>query len=257
MNVTDSMAGGDTTADGTGSSLGGNVVNAPIGGAAGVFGSAASVIGFADGGSVNDVVSGSGGNVDTSGAGGSLAGNVLSAQALPVAEVFGTAATVGGLATRAGENTTDVVSVLQAALQTQHLSNVDLDFVLPPGAVVPLQPDDLEDVPDDEDGILDPTLRQYGGYTPLVKLFGEPVFLPTSRLRRAPSKPTALNRSKSFTKDQKLELRMKLGELVDTEERYVLKLNELVKHIADDFRQHARKRPKESLSPTDKDIEKL
>jgi len=110
MNVTDSMAGGDTTADGTGSSLGGNVVNAPIGGAAGVFGSAASVIGFADGGSVNDVVSGSGGNVDTSGAGGSLAGNALSAQALPVAEVFGTAATVGGFATGAGENTTDVVS---------------------------------------------------------------------------------------------------------------------------------------------------
>ena len=155
------------------------------------------------------------------------------------------------------ENTAEVIRVLQNALQTQHINNVDIDFVLPPGSIVPLQPEELEEVPEDEDDILDPTLRQYGGYNPLVKLWGEPVFLPTSRLRRAPSKPSSLNRSKSFTKDQKLELRMKLGELVDTEERYVLKLNELVKHIADDFRQNARKRPKESLSPSDEDIEKL
>lgn len=155
------------------------------------------------------------------------------------------------------ENTVDVVSVLQAALQTQHMSNVDIDFVLPPGAIVPLQTDDLEEVPDDEDDILDPTLRQYGGYTPLVKLFGEPVFLPTSRLRRAPSKPTALNRSKSFTKDQKLELRMKMCELVDTEERYVRKIGELVRHIADDFRQGAQERDSASLSPSQEQVEKL
>lgn len=155
------------------------------------------------------------------------------------------------------ENTTSVVSVLQAALQTQHLSNVDIDFVLPPGAIVPLQPDDLEDVPDDEDDIMDPTLRQYGGYTPLVKLFGEPVFLPTSRLRRAPSKPTALNRSKSFTKDQKLELRMKMRELVDTEERYVRKVGELVRHIADDFRQGAQERDPSSLGPSEEQLNML
>lgn len=155
------------------------------------------------------------------------------------------------------ENTNDVVSVLQAALQTQHVSNVDLDFVLPPGAIVPLQADDLEEVPDDEDDILDPTLRQYGGYTPLVKLFGEPVFLPTSRLRRAPSKPTALNRSKSFTKDQRLELRMKMCEVVDTEERYVRKLGELVRHIADDFRQGAQSRDPTGLSPSEEQVDKL
>lgn len=155
------------------------------------------------------------------------------------------------------ENTEEVIDVLQAALQTQHVSNVDIDFVLPPGAIIPLQPADLEDVPDDEDDILDPTLRQYGGYTPLVKLFGEPVFLPTSRLRRAPSKPTSLNRSKSFNKDQKIELRMKLGELFDTEERYVAKLRELVKHIAHDFRESAKNRKPESLSPSEEELEKL
>ncbi|KAK2010795.1 RhoGEF domain-containing protein [Colletotrichum eremochloae] len=156
------------------------------------------------------------------------------------------------------ENAAEVIETLRTALQTQHLSNVDVDFVLPPGSIVPLQTEDLlEELPDDEDDFLDPTLRQYGGYTPLVKALGEPVFLPTSRLRRAPSKPTSLNRSKSFSKDQKVDLRMKLGELVDTEERYVLKLNELVKHIADDFRQSAKKRDPSSLSPSEEELEKL
>ncbi|KAH7319854.1 hypothetical protein B0I35DRAFT_221895 [Stachybotrys elegans] len=155
------------------------------------------------------------------------------------------------------ENTAEVIASLQAALQTQHINNVDMDFILPPGAIVPLQAADLEEVPDDEDDILDPTLRQYAGYTPLVKLFGEPVFLPTSRLRRAPSKPTSLNRSKSFSKDQKYELRMKLTELVDTEERYVMKLAELVKHVAHDFRESARARPPGSLSPSEEELERL
>ncbi|KAF7543660.1 hypothetical protein G7046_g9955 [Stylonectria norvegica] len=155
------------------------------------------------------------------------------------------------------ENTPEIIDALQEALQTQHVSHVDMDLVLPPGAIVPLQLEDLEDVPDDEDDILDPTLRQYAGYTPLVKLFGEPVFLPTSRLRRAPSKPTSLNRSKAFTKDQKMELRMKLGELVHTEERYVVKLNELVQNVAADFRESASRRKPGSLSPSEEELERL
>ncbi|KAK4098295.1 hypothetical protein N658DRAFT_509634 [Parathielavia hyrcaniae] len=155
------------------------------------------------------------------------------------------------------ENTTEAVEILEHALQTQHVSNVDMDLVLPPGSIVPLEVADFDEMPDDEDDMPDPTLRQYGGYTPLVKLFGEPVFLPTSKLRRAPSRPTSLNRTKSFSKNQKVELRMKMGELVDTEERYVLKLNELVNNIANDFRQKARERPAGSVSPSDEDLEKL
>ncbi|KAL5601076.1 hypothetical protein BROUX41_005905 [Berkeleyomyces rouxiae] len=154
-------------------------------------------------------------------------------------------------------NTVDVIKSLQTALQTQHISNVDLDFVLPPGSVVPLQPEDYEDYTDDEDDILDPSLRQYGGYTPLVRLLGESVFLPTSRLRRAPSKPTSLNRGKAFSKDQKFDLRMKLCELVDTEERYVKKISELVTSIAADFRNAARNKTAESQSPTVEEVEKL
>ncbi|KAI2636079.1 hypothetical protein GGS21DRAFT_514481 [Xylaria nigripes] len=155
------------------------------------------------------------------------------------------------------ENTIDVIQKLQMALQTHHVSNVDIDLVLPPNSIVPLQPADFEEVPEDEDDILDPTLRQYGIYTPLVKLFGEPIFLPTARLRRAPSKPSALNRTKSFSKDQKLELRRKMAELVETEERYVMKLDELVNHVAKEHRQRAKDRQPNSLGPSAEDVDKL
>lgn len=155
------------------------------------------------------------------------------------------------------DNTTGVINVLQSALQTQHISNVDIDLVLPPRSITPLNDDELEEVPEDEDDLLDPTLRQYGKYSPLVRVWGEPVFLPTAKLRRAPSRPTSLNRGKSFTKHQKVDLRMKLGELVDTEERYVMKLNELVNHIAEEFRQTARHRPPGSISPTEDEVDRL
>lgn len=155
------------------------------------------------------------------------------------------------------ENTVDVIQKLQVALQTQHVSNVDVDLVLPPGSIIPLQPADFEEIPEDEDDILDPTLRQYGMYTPLIKLFGEPVFLPTARLRRAPSKPSALNRTKSFSKDQKLELRRKMMELVETEERYVAKLDELVTHVAREYRRKAENRQPNSFSPSFDDVDKL
>lgn len=155
------------------------------------------------------------------------------------------------------ENTADVIQKLHTALQTQHVSNVDIDLVLPPGSILPLQPADFEETLEDEDDILDPTLRQYGMYTPLVRLFGEPMFLPTSRLRRAPSKPSVLNRTKSFSKDQKLELRRKMAELVETEERYVAKLDELVNHVAVEYRQKANDRQPNSFSPSVADVEKL
>ncbi|KAJ4151624.1 hypothetical protein LMH87_012314 [Akanthomyces muscarius] len=155
------------------------------------------------------------------------------------------------------DNIAAVVTALQDALQPQHVSNLDIDFILPPGSIVPMQEEDLEDVPEDEDDILDPTLRQYGGYTPLVKLLGEPVFIPTSRLRRAPSKPTSINKSKTFTVEQKIELRMKLAELVDTEERYVLKLNELAHAVVDKFRDGAQQRLGQTLTAAEEELARL
>ncbi|MGH3517890.1 MAG: beta strand repeat-containing protein [Haloechinothrix sp.] len=110
VNTTDSAAGGDSTTDGTGSSLGGNVVQAPIGGAATLFGSAASWVGSATGFGTNDVISQAGGDVNTAGDEGSISGNVLSAQALPIAQAFGNAGSLTAIAAANGTNTTDATS---------------------------------------------------------------------------------------------------------------------------------------------------
>ncbi|TVY84667.1 Rho guanine nucleotide exchange factor gef2 [Lachnellula suecica] len=158
------------------------------------------------------------------------------------------------------ENMEDVIQDIEAALRPQHINHVDIDLVLPPGSIADFQDAIVEEGAEDnmeDDELLDPTLKQYGMYAPLVKLFGEVAFLPTSKLRRAPSKPTSLNRSRSFMKDQKMSLRREMGELVDTEERYVIKMHELVNHIADDFRTRAKERPFGSFSPSEQDLAKL
>lgn len=152
------------------------------------------------------------------------------------------------------ENAAEVIQIIQTALQPQHISHVDIDLVLPPGSIAP-----LEEVEEIEEGEIfpDPVLKQYGAYAPLVKLFGEVAFLPTSKLRRAPSKANSLNRSRSFMKDQKMSLRREMGEFVDTEERYVIKMHELVNHMADDFRAKAKGRTYGSFSPSEEDLTKL
>jgi hypothetical protein len=156
------------------------------------------------------------------------------------------------------ENAGEVIQDIEAALRPQNISHVDIDLVLPPASILPLLPHDVEDVEEvDDEDFFDPSLKQYGSYAPLVKLFGDVVFLPTSKLRRAPSKPTSLIRTKSFLKDQKLSLRREMGELVDTEERYVIKMHELVNHIADDFRDKAKNRAFGSFSPSVEELQKL
>ncbi|KAL3420012.1 RhoGEF domain-containing protein [Phlyctema vagabunda] len=154
------------------------------------------------------------------------------------------------------ENIGEVLQDLEAALRPQNVGYLDVDLVLPPNSIAPFQePDEDDDMEEDE--ALDPTLRQYGVYAPLVKLFGELSFLPTSRLRRAPSRPTSMHRTRSFMKDQKLSLRREMAELVDTEERYVMKMHELVNHMADDFRAKAKSRAFGSFSPSEDDLQKL
>ena len=157
------------------------------------------------------------------------------------------------------ENASDVAQDIEAALRPQNINHVDIDLVLPPGSISPFQQDTdhISDEHLEEEAILDPPLKQYGPYATLIKQFGEVTFLPTSKLRRAPSKPTSINRTKSFLKDQKISLRREMGELVDTEERYVMKVNELVNQIADEFRAKAKARKLGSSSPTEQDLQKL
>jgi hypothetical protein len=153
------------------------------------------------------------------------------------------------------ENSAEVLEDIKAGLQPQSINHVDVDLVLPPGSITGLQ-DEQEDLPDDETSF-DPTLHQYGKYAPLIKLFGATTFMPTSKLRRAPSKPTTLNRSTSFLRDQKMSLRREMGEFVDTEERYVIKIHELVNQIAEDLRQKTRAKGFGSTSPSEQDLQKL
>jgi hypothetical protein len=156
------------------------------------------------------------------------------------------------------ENMAEVLEDMTAALRPHSINHVDLDLVLPPGSIAPFEELDPDEHMDEEDdALMDPTLKQYGEYGPLVKLFGEVAFLPTSRLRRAPSKANSLNRSRSFMKDQKMSLRREMSEFVDTEERYVMKMHELVNNIADDFREKAKNKPFGSFSPSEEDLKKL
>jgi hypothetical protein len=154
------------------------------------------------------------------------------------------------------ENVADVIRDVRQALAEQSISWLDLDVVLPPGSMKEVdkavRSSAASEIDDDQLSLL-----RYGEYAELVKLFGEPAFLPTSRLRRAPSRPTALNRSATFTKKQKENIRREMCELLDTEENYVSKLNELVHSIASEFREKANAKAPTSLSPSAESLSKL
>ncbi|KZF19357.1 hypothetical protein L228DRAFT_250947 [Xylona heveae TC161] len=166
---------------------------------------------------------------------------------------------IGELASRLEkvEDTLTVIEEVQAALAEQFLSWIDVDLVLPAGSIAERASTAEEaqdvDLPGDENN----TQERYGQCGPLVSLFGSPAFLPTSKMRRAPSKPTAIGRSKSLLKNQKEALRREMCELVDTEERYVSKVYDLLVNVADDFRQKARNKSAVSTSPNEKALADL
>jgi hypothetical protein len=90
-----------------------------------------------------------------------------------------------------------------------------------------------------------------------VELFGEASFLPTSKVKRRPSKPTLLNRNGNFTRSQKENIRREFCELLDTEESYVGKLYDVVHNVADDFRQKAKVKAESSTSPSEEALKGL
>ncbi|KAJ9222241.1 putative Rho guanyl nucleotide exchange factor [Paecilomyces variotii] len=150
------------------------------------------------------------------------------------------------------ENPSEIIRNLREAYRERKVPWIDIDVVLPVGTIRSTErqdspEDDLDDAPDD----------QYGKYSPLIQSLGEPIFLPTSRLRRAPSQPTNLSKSKLFSKSQKEALRLAMCEVVDTEERYVAKLYDLVHNVVEEFRAKARARSASSTSPDETALEKL
>ncbi|KAF9694428.1 hypothetical protein EKO04_007358 [Ascochyta lentis] len=152
------------------------------------------------------------------------------------------------------ENTEEVIVDVRHALGEQVLSWVDMDVVLPRGSIQKVNTRESAQFDEPEDDALE---QQYGLYAPVVRLFGESTFLPTSRLRRAPSKASQLSRSQSFSRKQKETLRREMCELLDTEENYVSKIHDLVNNVATEFRQKAKHRSSSSSSPNEQTLQGL
>ncbi|WP_410608933.1 beta strand repeat-containing protein [Amycolatopsis sp. lyj-109] len=107
-NITDATAGGDAVTDGRDGALTGNIVKAPIAGAGSVFGDGIAGAALGTGKGTNDVESEAGGDATTSGDRGSVAGNIIGVDPLAVAQVFGDAVSVAGVAKGTGVNMTEV-----------------------------------------------------------------------------------------------------------------------------------------------------
>ncbi|PWY95851.1 Rho guanyl nucleotide exchange factor [Aspergillus sclerotioniger CBS 115572] len=156
------------------------------------------------------------------------------------------------------DHTADIVRDIRGAFQERKVPWVDVDVILPAGVIQPPPQPDIDD--DGHDGNADffdaPDL-QYGRYTSLIRSLGAPMFLPTSRLKRAPSQPTNVSKSRLFSKSQKQALRLTMCEVVDTEERYVNKLYTLVCNVAEEFRLKAQARGASSTSPDESDLATL
>lgn len=142
------------------------------------------------------------------------------------------------------DNMTDTIRDLRAAYQERKIPWIDVDVVLPAGNIQPPQQPESDDV--EMEGGSD---LQYGLYSSLIRSLGDPMFLPTSRLKRAPSQPTNLSKSRIFSRSQKEAFRLAMCEVVDTEERYVAKLYSLVYDVAEEFRLKAQTRSASSTSP--------
>lgn len=137
------------------------------------------------------------------------------------------------------ENSAQIISHLLTALAAKSLSWTDIDLILPPSSISRTpRPEALADVDDKLAYVDSISLVDYGKFTEVVELFGSPSFLPTSRLRRAPSKPSSWNRSRMISDDQIFALKQDLLELLHTERSYVSKLYELANSVAPQWTQN-------------------
>ena len=132
------------------------------------------------------------------------------------------------------EDSTDIAKYVENALAAQVVSWMDMHVVLPQDTIQRgVLQEEAGPVPlFDDDGL---PLYHFGRYNSVVEQLGSPTFLPTSKIQRAPSRPTAHSRSKILSKDQKIALRRELCELIDTEKNYINKMHNLNKSVAVDF----------------------
>ncbi|GAA1250504.1 PE-PGRS family protein [Prauserella halophila] len=130
-----SEAGGDSETVGDGGSIAGNIVSADAMPIVSAFGNAASLTGVSNGAGANFVDVTSGGDKETSGVDGAISGSIVDVPVTAVAQLFGNAATLGGVANAIGENTTvgESSGTTTTAGDPQSLSGVD--FQRPIGVV--------------------------------------------------------------------------------------------------------------------------
>ncbi|WPH04480.1 Hypothetical protein R9X50_00737100 [Acrodontium crateriforme] len=123
------------------------------------------------------------------------------------------------------QNVNDVIGTISRAFVEQRQAWQDLDVVLPPGTIK--EPPRRDSNNSDEFTEADLVRHRYGRYAELVESLGDVAFIPTSRMKREPSKASSVGRSASFLKHQKESARRELQELLETEESYVERVQEL------------------------------
>ena len=157
------------------------------------------------------------------------------------------------------ENKKDVIDHVSSAMAEKHLSWTDVDVVLPLGSITRTTMSDPRNESEVDQMLADDgrPLVDYGDFNEIIPLFGLASFLPTSKLRRAPSRPTAVGRSKALAQDQRESLRREMKELVDTEESYILKLHDLEESVAAKYTRNVSNKPQESMDPNERRMHQL
>ena len=79
----------------------------------------------------------------------------------------------------------------------------------------------------------------------------------TSKLQETTPRPTSSSRSTTFSSEQKQAVRLAMCEVVDTEERYVSKMHELLSNTISEFRERFCTQPATSNEPPDEAVSKL
>jgi hypothetical protein len=182
---TTSTARDDTHATGPFGAIAGNLIQTPVSLPVQGHGVGGSVIGIGTGASDNLTDSTAGGNASTNGHGGAGTGNILGVDALPIAQVFGDAAGVGGIAHAIGDNqaTGTASGVATSAGDEASLSGFTLQQ--PVGALVSLYAAPLELF-----GGVSAEATAATAVQPQV-LANLPVTMPEQRANDLPTLPTA------------------------------------------------------------------
>lgn len=130
------------------------------------------------------------------------------------------------------EDRSKVLGHLRGALITQFISWLDIDLILPDGSIN--RATTFQDQNGERTQLFDENgcpMFRYGRFDDLVAKIGTPAFLPTSKLKRAPSRPPQHTKTRQLSKDGKIALRREMCELVDTESNYIAKVNELANEV--------------------------